>query len=221
MKTRRLVCLLTFALMLGIPAGAQEVQKQKFNVNASTQNIKADYGFYFALISDSPIDAQMAQLSYTRLFWKKLAVRGGLMVSPGAGGYSFLAGFPIALNYCPGTLGLEDALATAAGLSIADTVFDVLTGQPEAIGEDIAGNLLLVLFRRAEFFVGMTPGYFAGASSPLSLTADAGFILGIPIWRFGLNLTTAYHYSITKNVICREEPVRSFLSLTAGISYLF
>lgn len=80
-------------------------------------------------------------------------------------------------------------------------------------------NFFGALFNRADFFVGVTPGYIQGngyitrvymddnqeewqdsgikKNSPFFLTADAGFTLTWRIWRFTLNFSPAVHYMIT------------------------
>lgn len=226
MNCKRILCTLALFSGLLLTCFAQEAQpkKAKFDANRSMENIRADYGLYSYLLPEEQpsINSRLLEVTYTRRFWRHLGYRVGAMISPNAGGYSFLAGVPVALDFCPGTMSFGESVGYAAGMSVADAVVDGLSGHPEDIGSDILGNLLLVVFRRVEFYGGVTPAWLRGAEKPFACTADLGLVVTIPIWRFGLNFTPAYHYALTQNVFdANGKPVRSIMTLTGGISYLF
>ena len=131
----------------------------------------------------------------------------------------------------------------------------------ESFGRGI-GVFLLSIFRRAEVFAGVTPGYLFGDGSigrrlegysmdgtryesdegillnrRFMLTADAGFNLSIPIWRFSLDLSPAFHYlksPTTSRIPTVHRPARTtapwapfrclvhwYFSISGGISWLF
>ena len=222
MKKVNLLLTLLSLLLTGTLLHAQQPLQQpvQFNVTNSLQDIKADYGILLSL--DKNIEdwrAQYITLTYTRQFWGPLAFRvGGQMVmDPEQTGYMF--GAPIALALRPGTRSFASALTSAAGMSVADAIWYGVIGSPGSIGSSIFLNFLSVLFRRSEYFVGVTPGLCHGTH--FTLTADAGITLSIPIWRFGLTVSPTYHYAIKPFYLGEEEPVRSMLSLTGGISFLF
>ena len=102
MNCRRILCTLALFSGLLVTSYAQEVQpaKTKFDANRSMKNIRADYGLYSYLLSDDQpsINSRLLEVTYTRRFWRHLGYRVGAMVSPHAGGYSFLAGMPVALD---------------------------------------------------------------------------------------------------------------------------
>jgi hypothetical protein len=149
---------------------------------------------------------------------------------------------------------------------VEDVVWDGITGQgSDQMARDVVANFLFIVFRRFEGFVGVTPGYvFGNHSTPgttlygasdgeqtvsaiyeegirlnrrFTLTADAGLTLSVPLWRFSLDVTPAFHYLITNNFSeYRQEfdprpaqPVGSTsfksvpwqFTLSLGLSYLF
>lgn len=81
-----------------------------------------------------------------------------------------------------------------------------------------AANFFNVFLRRTELFAGVTPGYLLGdLSNKFTFAADAGVTFSIPIWRFGLDITQAAHYLVTRNV----EPVHWLFTVSGGLSFLF
>lgn len=137
-------------------------------------------------------------------------------------------GFPVAAVYRTGTQGFKESLRSTAESSAAQVVWDGTVGYgPDKMSRDVLVGFLAVLLRRAEGFVGLTPGYIFGNGSvtrrtemlwagdgPLAksyqdagvqltrrftLTADAGLTLSIPVWRFSLDITPSFHYLFTNN----------------------
>jgi len=205
-------------------------QKKKFNSELALTDIRFDIGILGSTAKDGGMAASLLQFTYSRKFWNRVVWRAGAQFASDACGYENLVGVPIGIGYRTGTLTFEEAATYAATGAVVDVVWDGLSGHPEQIGEDILANLLLLLFRRCEFYVGLTPGYYLGPAStdeavdPLrrfSLTGDIGAVLSIPIWRFTVNLTPAYHYAFTKNYTYNGKAERHLFSATLGLGYMF
>lgn len=200
----------------------------RFNPEYCTQDIRLEYGRLFAL-DGKGWDAPLVQGFYTRQFWRKASWRVGGEFALGVHEYTFRTGIPMGLVYSPGTVPLEERLAYAAGESVFDAVAASVQGAPAAIGAILMGNLLRALFRRTEFHIGITPGFFgqkydyAGPTGgPFFLTADAGIVLSIPIWRFCLSASGTYHFSITNNLYYATGCfARNYLSVTGSLAYRF
>lgn len=221
--------ILFFFLVLSLPLAAQaQAQKQPFDPSYFSQNLRFDAGVYVATGTGSA-DAGMTQLTYTKAFWGPLAWRAGVLTAGDGLGFDGYAGMPLSLSYCPGTVSFGERLIYAAEASIFDVIMDAITGNTDRIGEDILANFIMVLFRRTEFYAGLTPGFYYGPraldnpdGNRFSLTADAGVVLSIPIRRLSIDITPAYHYSITKNVWTDIGGLhRHFFSVSAGLSWLF
>ena len=184
------------------------------------KDIRVDYGRY-ASVSYDEYEAPFIQVTYSSLFWRRIAYRVGAQLSFGMPCYKVQAGVPIGLAYKPFLAPMGARLVDAASYTISDVVVDGIYGRTDQMLSNAVTNFLLAMFSHSEYFVGITPGMYFGAESSFSCTVDAGFVLGIPIWRVGLNVTPTYHYSLTKNIFLDDEPCRSFFSLTAGLSYMF
>ena len=110
--------------------------------------------------------------------------------------------------------------AMLVGGAVRDAVYGY---EPNA--RSIAGDFILGMFNRAEFFAGITPGYVFGTGSSRSksddgmaiteqrvdlvnrfaISADAGFSMSFRIWQFNLSIVPAVHYFLTKNYIYVSE----------------
>lgn len=216
-------------VLLGAGEGARAQQRERFNPDYALRDIRAEIGVMGAVKNDG-VASGVFQLSYSRLFWRRLAWKTGAVYVPNPGGYEHLAGVPVGIALRSFTVPVEDALGYAVGESVYDAVSDSVWGRTDMIGGHILSNFLLALFRRSEFFIGLTPGYYMGAPAVadnvetfnrFALTGDLGFSLAIPIWRFSINITPAYHYSFIKNFEIDGAPARHLLSVTAGIGFLF
>lgn len=196
---------------------AQETTKAKFNPDYSIQDISAEGGV-LAAFNGGSMDAGYFQLTYSRLFWKHFAYRAGLMAAPDMGGFGPLAGIPLGISWKTGTVSFEDAASYALTGAINNAVWDGLSGHSDEIGSDMLTNLLFLLFRRWEFFVGVTPAYYAGN---FALLGDAGVTLSIPIWRLTLNISPVFHYSFLNDIQTDGDPTRIMMSLSGGLSWLF
>ena len=227
---RRLFTVFAGLLFAGaICANAQEEEKVRFNPDYSIQDIAVEYG-RIASFNGGGMDSYYLQINYSRLFWRQFAFRTGALAVREPGGYEWLAGVPLAVSYRPWTVSFEDAVAYSLRETLYDTVYDSLSGRTDQIGSDILFNLFWLLFRRAEFIVGVTPAYYLGRVSAASnvdtygrfaLIGEAGLKLSIPIWRFSLDITPKAHYSFLKNTEIDGEPTRFMMSGSVGISYLF
>lgn len=208
--------LLFLPLALGAQPGAAY-----FTPDYAIGDIRVDYGRY-ASVSYEEYEAPYLRVIYSRLFWNRFAYRAGAQLSFGMPGHSFQAGIPVGVSYRPWIQSLGYRLVGAATQTVTDVVVHGMTGQTEQLLSNAATNFLVSLFRHSEYFIGITPGmYFGGGAPDFSCTADVGFVIGLPIWRVGLNVSPTYHYSLTKNYFLDGEPCRSFFSLTAGLSYMF
>lgn len=226
MSTRSII--ISIVLFLAGTASLQ-AQTEKFNPNYSIQDISAEFGVLTS-VDDGNMDTIFLQMTYSRLFRRHFAFRTGIMAAPEPGGYEYLAGIPLGISYKTGTVSFEDAAAYALTGAVSDAVWDGLFGYGDQIWNDLIANLFFFLFRRWEFYIGLTPGLYLGAPSRnegvstfgrFSLWADAGAVLSIPIWRFSLNLSPTFHYSFLDNYTTDGIPSRSIMSFSAGISWLF
>ena len=231
MRNRIVIFLTMLACFLAGAAAvhAQGLQKVKFNADYSLQDIRADYGI-IATTRGNGMNARCTQITYSRRFWRHLAWKAGVVSVPYPGGFEWLAGAPIAISYRTGTVSYEDAIGYALGSSISDVVYENIWGNPDNLWGDILFNIFMSLFRRSEFFIGVTPGLYLGERTQSELvqtygrfavTGDLGLVLSIPIWRFSLNITPAFHYSFTHNYDYDNVPTRSLISVQAGIGFLF
>ena len=242
MRKLSVIILLLLPMML-----CAQQRATQFNPDYAIGDFRVEYGRYASMSYDD-YEAPFVRISYSRLFWRRFAYRAGVQAAMGIPQFDFYAGVPLSLAYKPWTESLGYRLLDAATFTVADVVADGIACRTENMLTDALANFVAALFRRSEYFIGVTPGMYFGAgadnvdgttdpttsadpSTPIgpsvttgtnfSCTADAGFVLGVPIWRMELNFTTAYHYSLTPNYYIAGEPCRSFFSLTAGISYLF
>lgn len=225
---RAKIVIISLALLLAGTASLK-AQKAKFNPNYSIQDVSAEFGALTS-VDNGNMDTIFLQMTYSRLFWRHFAFRTGIMAAPEPGGYEYLAGIPLGISYKTGTVSFEDAAAYALNGAINDAVWDGLFGRGDQIWNDLIGNLFFLLFRRWEFYIGVTPGMYLGAPSRnegvdtfgrFSLWADAGAVLSIPIWRFSINLSPTFHYSFLDNYSVDGIHPRSIMSFSAGISWLF
>ena len=219
---KKILAITLLAVCLPLAVQAQNVTEEDY----FTKNIRAEAGIYAGPGGDNY--AGMLQLTRTYNFWGPLAYRTGVLAMGSGLGYDGYVGVPLSLSYCPGTTSLRERLIWAAEESIVDIIIDVITGDTDRIGEDIAANLIYVLFARTEFFVGLTPGYWLGQKEffnyghpRFSMTADAGMVLSIPLGRLSFDITPTYHYSFGNNLVTEDGPQSHFFSVGIGLSWLF
>lgn len=258
---RRLTVLLAALAAAAVSANAQE--KPRFNPDLSWNAVRAEYGYW------TPMDSRMSSgdaflsLNYTRRYSRHWGWRVGLMYQTENTSVQDGIGLPVAAVLRSGTESWGETMARGAESAASQLVHDAWMDYDvkESFGRGI-GVFLLSIFRRAEVFAGVTPGYVFGDGSigrrlegysmdgtryesdegillnqRFMLTADAGFNLSIPIWRFSLDLSPAFHYLVTNNFsefqqsidpltdrpvgAPSEKPVHWYFSISGGISWLF
>ena len=231
---------LSLALFTALSVSAQE--KPRFNPDMTWNTLRAEYGVRIPMGSDLAPDGQALSLSYMHRFANHWAWRTGFEFLPENTSVTDCVGLPVSIVYRTHTYGFETGVRQAMFNSAADVVWDGVMGYgPEQMQRDVVANFLFILFRRAEFFAGLTPGYIFGegtfpgsvygivdgtrASSYLqtiqlnrrfSLTADAGATLSIPLWRFSLDITPAVHYLVTDNFSEYHQEIDSATGAVIG-----
>lgn len=222
MKKRHIpLILLTGFLFLTIPMKAQ---KPGFNPDLSWNTIRAEYG---ALIPLGPVPKSSTgvfSLSYTRRYSGHWGWRGGVQYAPFDAYAENYMGLPLAVVFRSSTNSFDGRLQRAFDDSLEDASRNASVYRGDAYGKDrtekdIVANMLSVFLRRTEIFAGITPGYLWGEESRFSLTADAGITLSIPLWRFSLDFTPAFHYLFTDSI--GEHPTPWLFSVSGGLSFLF
>ena len=258
---RILVWLIVSFLAAGL-SSAQE-KKPRFNPDLTWNTVRAACGVRMPMTSDQAPDGGFFSLGYTRRFANHWGWRTGFEYLPENTSVSDCVGLPVSIVYRTYTVGFKAGVQSALLNLAADVVWDGVMGYgAEEMKRDVVANFLFILFRRAEFFAGLTPGYIFGESSfpgsvhgatdgtqataylktiqlnrRLSLSANAGATFSIPIWRFSLDLTPAFHYLVTNNFSEYKQqidpadgapigspvlkPLRWQFSIGFGLSYLF
>ena len=235
-----IICLTTLLFLCGATVSAQTVQtaqaqskdntdtKQTRSVKAAgqgLQEIRFGVGVRGAvdrsLRNGSP---EIVTLSYARYNQKGLGFRAGFEYLPMNMKIDSYFGVPVAFSARTRarsfTQSVKSGLESAAVGAVRDAVYGY---EPNA--RSIAGDFILGLFNRAEFFAGITPGYVFGTGSSHSksysgttvneervdlanrfaISADAGFSMSFRIWQFNLSIVPAVHYFLTKNYIYVSE----------------
>lgn len=218
---------ISLLLTAAFVARGQEPPVQfRFNPEFSTQDIRLEVGSLIAPNGGAG-DAYLLRGFYTTQFWKQLAYRLGGQLSIGDLGGGI--GFPCGIALRPGVVSWRQSLTTAAEMAVFDSVWLGYHGygyRAEDIGYNFFMRLLLSLFRRTEYHVGLTPAVFLDQDWEMNvpsrvhflLTADAGIVLSIPIWRLCLNVSPTYHFALINT---GTNPARHLFSITGGVSYLF
>lgn len=228
LKTLLLPILLLLAA--AVDGQSQEIKPYRFNPDYSFRDIRAGYGTW-KMLDGNRGDMPLFEMHYTSLFWGNFAYRVGGQFSPGMSGYNCFIGAPVAVVFRPGTRSLRESLEHAAGASIYGAArTGVYQGNLEGVGRSILATFIAALFRRTEYFVGLTPAYLGIdrnevtdlPRSSFMLTADAGIVFSIPIWRICLNISPTYHFAFTRNFYFDENRAgRNCFSFTGGLTYLF
>lgn len=208
-----LIIPLAACILAASTLSAQE--KPRFNADQACNTLRAELGI---LTPDSP-DA-MFSLSYTRRFSGHWGWRTGFQYASEMASVQDHFGLPVAIVYRSGTYDFDASMQYAARGTASQVIWDGLHGRSaKDISSHALRNFLCFLFRRAEGFAGLTPGYVFGegtvgrmttqygeireegirVDSRFTLSADAGCTLSIPVWRFSLDLTPAVHYLVTNN----------------------
>ena len=238
---------------------ASAQQKPRFNPDLTWNTLRAEYGLLLPMEDSHMVSSDsFLSLTYTRRFSRHWGWRTGIQYDTEMMSVEDHVGMPVAAVFRTRTYGFGESVPRAAA-GAASTAFHEKTmgyGSGE-VAENAVFNFLFFLFRRAEGYVGVTPGYVfghdnvyrhgAGGRSPydegirlnrrFTLTADAGFTISIPVWRFSLDLTPSIHYLMTGNFSEYHQdfdpltdlpvgqpslkPLRWQGSIGFGLSYLF
>lgn len=183
--------------------------------------------------------SEIVSLSYAHYGQKGFGYRVGAEFMPKNMDVNPYFGVPVAFSARTRARSFSESVTTGLEAAAVGAVRDAVYGY-EPTAQSILGDFFLGLFNRAEFFVGLTPGYLAGTNVPLnrfSLSADAGFSMSFRIWQFNLGFVPAVHYSLTKNYVSvsstglvaggdvgatvTETPVRFQYSVQGFLSFSF
>lgn len=217
-----LLIFLAGLLLSALPIQAQE--NPGFNPDKAWNTLRAEYGAVIPMGTASKNSTGIYSLSYTRRYSGHWGWRGGVQYAPLNTSAMNYAGLPLAVVFRSSTASFDGRLQNAFDDSLEDASRNASVYQGDAYGKertekDVVANMLSVFLRRTEIFAGMTPGCVWGEGNQFSLTADAGITLSIPLWRFSLDFTPAFHYSFTHRV---GEPATPWLfTVSGGVSFLF
>ena len=253
---KRLLLSLVASIAALTLVSAQE--KPRFNPDQTWNTIRAEYGMLVPMDSYMASSDAFLSLTYTRRFSRHWGWRTGIQYDTEMMSVEDHIGVPVAAVFRTRTYGFGESVRTAAAGAASSAVYEKTIGYGSRdVAENAIFNFLFFLFRRAEGFAGVTPGYVFGhekvhrhiaqdqnfydegiqLNRRFTLTADAGFTLSIPVWRFSLDVTPAFHYLITNNFSEYHQdfdpltdrpvgqpalkPLRWQFSLTGGMSFLF
>lgn len=223
---RSTVFVLSACILLLTGAMTSRAQERvRFNPDYALHDVRLEYGFLTSLSNGAPAPSYW-QLTSSRLFWHRLAWQKGVRYVPRANGYEQFIGFPLGLAFRTATASFQESMADAMDDIIYDGSWSLFWGDSSFF----LWEIIMAFVRRAEPYIGLTPGYYVGNPSrqsditPLarfSLTADAGMVMSIPIWRFSLNITPTFHYAFINNYRCEGKATRWLLSISGGIGFMF
>lgn len=206
-----------------------------------------DLGAYVGLIA--PLGSStgndgtevMYGITYGHYHSNGIGYRAGFYHIPSLSDIDNSFGIPVAFSYRTKDRSTSERLSSAAYGSAYHMV-----SQPYSGPGDFLAAFLMNLFSRAEFSIGLTPGYVAGSGehgshaggsssywtekhTSLSLSADAGAGFNFRIWRFDLRVAPVFHFLFTENYVhcadygstLEEKPQRWFFTMSGGLSYKF
>ncbi len=195
----------------------------EFSMAAQVKEISLTAGVNVPLYKDVENDAVIT-VSYGQFFQDGFGFRAGFQWIPSVADVNCNFGMPVALAFHTKERTSQERIN--AGFSgAADTLTqDIISDNNYSAGRDLTAGFLMNLFSDLEYFIGITPGYIVGSSSPeheatwgtswqywnnswtekkssFSLTLDAGMMLNYSLWRFDLKITPAFHYCLTNNYV--------------------
>lgn len=160
-------------------------------------------------------------LNYSKYYSRHIGGRFGVQYMPEYMRVRDFVSFPMAFSL---RTGMREANETMTyGALAAIDLLDAWVWEGDDIFVDMLAVFLITLINRAEFFVGLTPGYIIGGDSlhetsyissngsigtrvqgirkagDFYCSADAGLSFSWRIWRFTLNMTPTVHYNFTEN----------------------
>ncbi len=199
---------------------AVSLSAQKINPESFTRELSGGVGFNTPFSDSNGADA-VYWMNYSHYLGRHTGVRFGAQFMPESMGVDGYVGFPVALSLRTGMRQTSDAYVYGGVLAL--DLLDAFIWDDGDFFTNALAVFLLSLVNRAEFFVGLTPGYVYGSSHlyqshyygadgnrynetygtrkahSLYCSADAGINLSWRIWRFTLNMTPAVHYNVTGN----------------------
>ena len=214
MKIRHILVLAT--LLAAVPALGQQV---KFNPDNSYRNIRVEAGFQMLTGAEYANGVFRLGADYTQFFRPHWGFRGGAALVPEDFAGGTYLGLPVSIVYRTGTVNFSSSMASAGRMAAYQVVRDGYYGRFDRMGDDILTSLLYALFRRTEFYAGITPGFIAGGTDPVeiipggtvtryegvylerafSLSLDFGAVISIPVSRVSIDITPGIHYLLTRN----------------------
>ena len=208
---------LTIVIILAAiwPASAQRIDP-----NAFGQELSAGVGAGTTFKSNTGNDISY-WLNYSKYYSRHVGGRFGVQYMPEYMGVRDFVSFPMAFSLRTGMREANETMTYGALLAI--DMLDAWLWESDNLIVDMLAVLVLSLINRAEFYVGLTPGYIMGTDSLRETTylnadgtigtrvqgirkagdfycsADAGLSFSWRIWRFTLNMSPVVHYNFTGN----------------------
>jgi len=219
-----------FLLILVLFVSVVPAIGQRVNPNSYSREFSGGVGIRGSLKSNySSASSSLYWFNYSQFYNRHLGMRIGAEFMPDGLANESYFGFPLAFSLRTGMRQTDDAMLYGGLLAIE--LLDSFVWDSDNFFADMLAVLLLSLVNRAEFHVGITPGYFfhsdfldeskSGSLKGIYCTADAGVNLSWRIWRFTLNATPTFHYNITGNYTDQEVPFRWLFTMNFGLGLLF
>ena len=209
---KRLFFIIVFLSLAVAPVSAQ------WNPEYAGNTVRAEYGALIPMGTLSNRDYGMLSLSFSHRFSGHWGWKAGLRYAPVNMEVKDYLGVPFAVVY--------GNITNSPRRSMREDTWDY-QDRPDRLRNDVFSDFFSFLFQRSEVFAGITPGYLFGEiEKRFSLSADAGVTLSIPIGRFSLDVTPAFHYLLTNNFRHpagqpEAKPLRWQCSISGGLSYHF
>ena len=192
---------------------------QQFVPNASVGEVSFGVGGCGPLNSSRGLDMAL-WLNYSKFTGNHIGYRVGARYMTENMGVADLVTFPVAFSLRTGMREGNDALAYGAIAAL--DLFDAFLWDSDNIVVDMMAAFLLAFVNRAEFYIGLTPGYIFGedalrrtyytsagetyveetvTSCPnrFYCAAESGINITWRIWRLTLNLTPYFQWNFMNN----------------------
>ena len=209
---------------------------QRFMPNASVGEMSFGVGGCGPLNSSSGLDMSF-WLNYSKYTGNHTGYRVGARYMPENMGVADLVTFPVAFSLRTGMREGNESLAY--GSVIALDLLDSFLWEDDNIVVDMMAAFLLAFVNRAEFFIGITPGYILGedalrrtyytsgggnyieetvTSCPnrFYCAAESGINITWRIWRLTMNLTPYFQWNFMNNY---QMSSRNLSDSTAPVTY--
>lgn len=195
-------------------------QAQKINPESYTRELSGGVGFSTPFSDSYGADA-VYWMNYSHYLGRHTGIRVGAQYMPENMEVDGFVGFPVSLSLRTGMRQTSDAYVYGGLLAL--DLLDAFIWDDGNFFANALAVFLLSMVNRAEFFVGLTPGYVYGdthlhqgyywdldgnkyyetygmrKNGSLYCSADAGLNFSWRIWRFTLNMTPSVHYNVTGN----------------------